>query len=458
MRRFAWQWLAINSLLVAALAARAEMRPQYGGTLHVSVREAPVSLDPADEAEADSFARRTLIRLIFDTLITMDESGRPVGALAESWQASRGNQRVQLRLRRGVKFHDGVPVSAEIVAAALRRANPTWNVRAENESVVIERDTADPDLIEGLALPRNAIARRDSQNRLSGTGPFHIADWQAGKKLVLGANEDYWRGRAFLDGIEIEMGRTLREQLADLEIGRTDIIEAPAEQIGRIPHDRYRVLRSAPVELVALLFTHEASSENERNAREALRWSVERGSMHNVFLRGAGEESASLLPTWISGYGFVFPREADLTKARLLRNQVRVLPSWSLAYDTRDPLAALIAERVALNAKDAGVAVRPNPQAAPADLRLVRIPLDSSNPWLAMTGVLTAAGLAQPAAKGHSLDDLYAAEQGILGSERIITLFHLPATYASAPNCTGWVVRPEGSLDVANAWLKRAQP
>ena len=51
-----------------------------------------------------------------------------------------GNQRWQFRIRRGVKFHDGTPLSAEMAAASLRAANPSWNVIADADSVVIERN------------------------------------------------------------------------------------------------------------------------------------------------------------------------------------------------------------------------------------------------------------------------------------------------------------------------------
>ena len=44
MRRFAWQWVVVSSMLL--MPAEAEMRPQYGGTLRVAMREAPMSLDP----------------------------------------------------------------------------------------------------------------------------------------------------------------------------------------------------------------------------------------------------------------------------------------------------------------------------------------------------------------------------------------------------------------------------
>jgi len=74
MKHFNWRWLAASSLLLA-LAAAAQTRPQYGGTLRVVMRAGPSSLDPADATQPDSFARRSLTLLMFDTLVTIDGSG-----------------------------------------------------------------------------------------------------------------------------------------------------------------------------------------------------------------------------------------------------------------------------------------------------------------------------------------------------------------------------------------------
>jgi len=193
MKPFACHWLALSSFLLSLLA-HADIRPQYGGTLHLLMHAAPTTLDPADSRVPDSFARRSMISLIFDTLVTMDEAGRPKPGLAESWQASKGNQHWQFRLRHGVKFHDGTPLTSDFVAASLRVANPAWSVRAEGDSVVIDGDQPNPEMLAEVALARNAIAKRDGGERFNGTGPFHIVEWQPGKKLTLGAEEDCWRG------------------------------------------------------------------------------------------------------------------------------------------------------------------------------------------------------------------------------------------------------------------------
>jgi ABC-type transport system substrate-binding protein len=457
MRLFDWRWLVVSSLLAGALAANAETRPQYGGTVHVAMRAAPMSLDPADSAQPDSFARRSLTMLIFDRLVTTDENGRVQASLAASWQVSPGNQRWQFRVRPGVKFHDGTALTAEIAAASLRAANPSWHVLADGDAVVIEPDGPDPELLAELALARNAIAKRNADGKPSGTGPFHVVDWQPGKKLTLAAEEGCWRGRPFLDGVEIEMGRSFRDQLIALELGRADLVEIAPEQSHRTALDGRRLASSLPIELLALLFTRDVKSEDDKTLRKALALSVERGSIRNVLLQGAGQPAASILPNWMSGYGFVFSADADLPRARHAREQVRAVPTWTVAYDASDPGARLVTERIALNARDAGLSLQPTTAAA-ADLRLVRIPIASADPWVALADVAALGGMSFAKNKSGSVADLYAAEQSLLATQRLIPLFHLPASYAGAPNLRNWTPRPDGGWSLADSWLGSGKP
>jgi ABC-type transport system substrate-binding protein len=485
MKLFGWRLVAISSVIVGsvtagATAAQAETRPQYGGALHVAMRAAPTSLDPAEidrtelgpadldragNAQADSFARRSLTLLMFDTLVTTDESGRVQPALATTWLATPrqafpgnqpGNQRWQFRIRSGVKFHDGTALTAEIAAASLRAANPSWNVSADADSVVIERASSSHSPLAELALPRNAIVKRIPGITPSGTGPFHIVEWQPGKKLALGAEEDCWRGRPFLDTIDIEMGKSFRDQINSLELGKADLVEVAAEQARQFSQNQVsqqgrRLASSAPLELLALAFARDAASPEEKLLRESLAWSVERGSIKSVLLQGAGEPAASILPNWMSGYEFVFPTNADLPRARQAREQVHTIPTWTIGYDGSDPVDRLLAERIALNAKDAGLSLQPT-SATGTDLGLVRIPLGSPDPWIALANLATLAGA--PIGKlGGSVEDLYASELALLATQRVIPLFHLPVSYAASANVKDWALRPDGSWTLEDAWL-----
>jgi hypothetical protein len=183
--------------------------------------------------------------------------------------------------------------------------------------------------------------------------------------------------------------------------------------------------------------------------------SVERGSIRSVLLQGAGQPTAAILPNWMNGYGFVFSTDADLQKARQAREQVRSIPTWTLGYDGTDPLARFFAERIALNAKDAGLLLQPT-AAASADVRLVRIPLDSADPWIALSDVANLAGLPLGKKQG-GVEDLYASEVALLATQRVIPLFHLPVSYASTSSLKNWSLRSDGSWTLADAWLGNAR-
>jgi ABC-type transport system substrate-binding protein len=444
-------------VLLGALFASAETRPQYGGTLHLMMRAAPSSLDPGDTTQPDSFARRTIASLLFDTLVTADQNGRATPALALSWQSSRGNQRVQFRLRPGVKFQDGTPLTPEIAASSLRRVNPAWNVISDGDSVAIEGGGSEAELLQKLTLPRNSIVRGDSEDKLSGTGPFQVVEWQPGKRLTLAAHDNCWRGRPFVDGIEISLGASFRDQMTAIELGKAEIVEVAPDQVSHISQDRFRLARSTAMSLMALVFARDAANDGEKTLRQALGLSVGRASMQSVLLQGSGQATAALLPTWMSGYGFVFSVDADIPKARQLRDSVQPVPTWALSYDSSDPLSRLLTERIALNARDAGLTLRPMPSNG-ADLRLIQIPLASPDPWIALNELLDQLGMPAPQRKGRSTEDLYSAEQSALATERVIPLFHLPASYAAQTNLRGWMVRSDGSVDLASAWLKSGQP
>src|SRR4051812_41600486 len=121
MRRTAFLFLAAASLIAAT-------RPHYGGTLRMRARTA--SLDPRSASNLRS--------AVFEPLVTFNESGQAQPALATSWSHDADFKRWEFHLRPGVKFHDGNPLSAEIVATALDKVGAV----AQGDSVVIRPQQA----------------------------------------------------------------------------------------------------------------------------------------------------------------------------------------------------------------------------------------------------------------------------------------------------------------------------
>ncbi|MBZ5704398.1 MAG: ABC transporter substrate-binding protein [Acidobacteriia bacterium] len=454
MRRFALPLLAASSLLLV-VAASAATRPHYGGILRVALRAAPASLDPADPNQPGSLARSNISRLMFDTLVTLDNRGRLHPSVATSWEAEPGNQRWHVYLRRGLSFHDGSAVTSDAVAASLRAANPTWKIFPLGDAVVIECDAPDPNLPAELALSRNGIAKRDG--KLLGTGPFAVADWQPGKKLTLTARDDYWGGRPFVDSIVIEMGKSFRDQMISLDLGKADLIEVAPEQAHRAAMENRSVQSSAPLELMALVFTRDRQSAEEGRLRQALVLSIDRAAMNTVLLQGGGEPAGGLLPNWMSGYAFLFTTDVNLPQARQVRGEVRQASPWTLGYDPADPVARVVAERVALNARDAGLSLQLSGSNS-ADLRLVRVPLVSLDPRVALASLATALGLPQPKFPGDSGDSLYAAETALLDSQRVIPLLHVRVAAGIGPTVRNWTASADGIWPLQDVWLSAEKP
>jgi peptide/nickel transport system substrate-binding protein len=447
--------LIVASSMLIATAATAATRPRYGGTLHVQMGDSVTSLDPADNNRRDSLAARNLLGLIFDTLVTLNDRGEPQPALSMSWQAEPGNQRWQFVLRPGVSFSDGTPMTPEVVAASLRRKNPGWKILTQETAVMIQLDAASPDLPAELALARNSIAKVDG-GKFVGTGPFVVNQWDPGKKAGLSARDDYWGGRPFLDSVEIEMGKNFRDETISYDLGQSQVIEIPSDQAHHATETR-QLRASKPVELVALLFTRDVQSPEDAKQRQALALSIDRNLLNRVVLQGGGEPTGGLLPDWLTGYGFLFPEGANFARAQQLRAEVPQSTLWNLSFDVSDPLAGVLADRVALNAGDAGLRIRLTNQGTP-DIQLVRVPLASLNPQVASGQITRFLGLAPPRFLGNTADDLYHAENAILQSQRVIPLLRLRTAWAVSKSVRNWEDTPDGTWRLPNVWLAAGKP
>jgi peptide/nickel transport system substrate-binding protein len=454
--------LLVATSACLAVSAAAATRPHYGGTLRLAMRDAPGSLDPADSSQPDSFSTRSLSRLVFDTLVVLDERGQPQPALSSGWQSESGSQRWQFTIRRGITFQDGSGVTPDTVAASLRRANPNWKVFTNGDAVVIECDRPTANLPAILALTRYGIAKRTS-GKLTGSGPFAVSAWDPGKKLTLAARDDYWGGRVFVDTIEIEMGKSYREQMILLDLGKADVVEVAPDQSRHAVAEGRRVETSAPIEYMALVFARDRQSVADGKLRQALGLSVDRKSMNSVLLQGGGEPSGALLPDWMTGYAFLFPTAVDMQQAQLTRGEVPQAPAWTLGYDADDPVARVIAERIALNARDAGLRLQPA-NSATADVRLARIPLASLDARVALSDLATKLGLAQRLFTGDRnsdqdpVGDLYAAEHALMQSQQVIPLLYLRNATALSARISGGFEGREGEWRLHSVWLRTEKP
>ena len=448
MRRIAFLFLVAASLLGAAEGAT---RPRYGGTLRVMLQSAPDSLElRSGGTPGDYWDAARIVALIADNLVELDVATHAQPALALTWQNDLNGKRWQFTLRRGVKFHDGTAASAATIAQILGERHSEWIVRGAGDLLTIESDSPMPSLLAELALPRNAILKRSANGLPVGTGAFRVSEFQPGKSLRLAANEESWAGRPFTDAIEIELGRSQRDQAIALELGKTDLIESPPQATAANGGSQ-SVRTSLPVELMALVFPANSKAQDVR-VREALALAVDRKPIQSVLLKGIGEPTASILPNWMTGYSRVFPAPANLQRAKVVLADSRQ-PALTVSYDPRDPQAQLIAERIALNAREIGITLRVSLSGV-ADVSLIRIVLPSSDPATSLREAARELGLQQPLIHGGSVDDLYQAERTLLDGHTVIPLFHLPVASVGGARVRNWRPGPTGNWNLSDVWLE----
>jgi len=249
------------------------------------------SLDPVDRPASPSerTGKNRTTASIFEGLTRLGWAGTVEPCLAVSWQHDRDFSKWVLSLRRGVKLHDGTPLNSTLASSALNAAMKGMRASASGDAVVIWSERPEPDLPRRLAQSQYSIFVRTADGHLAGTGPFRVAEWQASRRIKLTAHEEHWAGRPFVDAVEIEMGRALRDQLMDLELGKADIVELAANQVRSASQRGIPVITTLPTQLWALVFRRDSPAVQAERVREALALSIDRASAHTVLLQKQGE-------------------------------------------------------------------------------------------------------------------------------------------------------------------------
>lgn len=375
----------------------------------------------------------------------------------------------------------GLPV---LVAATAKRPHYGGTFRVEIGAAIASLDpSATP------ASPEEAAARteidsliydsRDADGRFSGaqgSGPFRISDWQPAKDLTLAANEKFSGGRPYVDAIEIAMSRGAKDRLLDLELNKTDFAKIAPQDARQASERGVRVSMSQPDELIALIFQSGASDKSTEPEREAVSAAIDRTAIANFILQKTGEPAAGLLPQWISGTEFLFAPPAtppDATaKTKELLGQNSSVPKLVLGYDSADPLAQAIAERIAVNAKEAGISITTLalPQGAATraasltrvDLVIARIRVASSEPAAALSAMLAATAMitevdASPLPTNATAQDVLDRERAVMKTHRIVPLDWVPQVYGLSARVRDWKAPSPGETwPFADVWLEPA--
>jgi peptide/nickel transport system substrate-binding protein len=239
IRRLAAGWIAAAALASAAPGAAAQ------GTELVIAIAAPISaLDPHFH---NLTPNNSLTKHVFENLIATDATQGLKPGLAESWKPL-DDRTWEVKLRRGVKFHDGTPFTAEDVIATFKRApdvpnspasfaqftRPVVSITAPDPHTVIFK-TAAPhpllprDLTSLQIIPKSLVAAKtedfNSGKAMIGTGPYKFVEYKPGDRVVFARNDAWWGPKPAWPKVQFRMISNNAARLAALLSGDVQMIE-----------------------------------------------------------------------------------------------------------------------------------------------------------------------------------------------------------------------------------------
>jgi peptide/nickel transport system substrate-binding protein len=234
--------LAAVSLCLALLTSPLIGTAAYAkDTLIVDLVSEPSSLDPQKQWNPDSYY---VYRNIYDNMLTRDDAGEIIPQIATAWNYVSDTE-IVFTIRDDVKFHDGVPLTAEDVAFSVKRiidpkfASPqlgqfnkitSAEVTGEHE-VTLKTDGAYPVLLAQLVklsiVPKHVVKKvGDDAFNLApvGSGPYKFDRWQRGVSVSLVRNDDYWGDKGAFASAEFRAVPDAATRVADLQSGAADLV------------------------------------------------------------------------------------------------------------------------------------------------------------------------------------------------------------------------------------------
>src|SRR5437870_11028860 len=299
----------LTVILAAALAAPAgaQEKPRYGGELIFAVPSEPPSYDAHRE---ETFGVIHPLAPHYNTLLRPDPADktatRIVGDLAESWTISKDGRTYTLKLRRGVKFHDGSEMTSKDVKASYDKIIfPAAGVASDRKGQyqnVEAVETPDPYTVRfrlkypqgsfllSLASPWNFIYKADIlakdmhwyETHVMGTGPFTFVEHVRGSHVVGKKNPNYWdKGKPYLDGFRALFVRDSAAQVSLIRGERAHIQFrgfSPKERdtLKGALGDKIRVQESPWDCILMVAINHDKKPYDDKRVRRALSLALDR--------------------------------------------------------------------------------------------------------------------------------------------------------------------------------------
>jgi len=339
---------AVVAMLVVSPASAAP-----AGKVVIAQGVDPTTLDMANQSESPA---SNVGRHIFDTLYERDPNLKIVPALATEMPKFVPPSAWEVKLRRGVKFHNGEDFNADSAKFTLERlAQGQGKLRGSSFFAPIDRvEIVDPYTIRvhtkkpwptflpvmtfaqsGMLPPKEAAGKETAQLSKNpiGTGPYKFVRWSKDEEIVLEANTAYFRGAPQIKTVVFRPIPDDAVRVAALQNGEIDLAVNIPPHLGTIidRHPKLFLSTAPSIRTIQLMFyTHQMDAQHkvtgtyngptaDKRVRQAIAYAIDADEIIKTVLDGKGVRVATMLPSMHFGFDpKLQPIKADPARAKKL--------------------------------------------------------------------------------------------------------------------------------------------
>jgi len=372
------------ALLLVAVPAAAAPEGEVTWAVHISL--APTWFDPA---ETPSVITPFMMLYALHDAVVKPMPGNPLApSLAESWTVSKDGLVYEFVLRKGPRFHNGDPVTAEDVKFSLERYRgggaATLKARVAGVDVVdpqrvrVRLKQPWPDFMTFYGTPATGAAwvvpkkyvdkvGDDGFKRAPiGAGPYRFVSFNPGVELVLEANEQYWRKPPTVKRLIFRSVPDDTTRLAMLKRGEADIaysIRGPlAEEVRRTPGLTLKA--TVPTFTEWLVFIDQWDPKSpwaDRRVRLAANLAIDRKALNDSEYLGFARVASSIIPRDFQFYWPAPPYPHDPARARQLLAEAGYPRGFDAGELTTDAVYAATGEAVINDFRAVGIRAKLRP-------------------------------------------------------------------------------------------------
>jgi len=282
-------------------------------TVTIAFPEAVTTMDP--QPAPRNSPRESMYEAVFDRYLQQDRQLKYHPQIVEAWSWGPDKMTMDLRVRQGVKFHDGSDLTAEDVAFSMERMKKDSIYRATYGKVkefqvkdkatmqlVFERfDPSFPRWLGFLAsfvVPKayfTKVGPEEFARKPVGSGPYRVVSFTPGSTLILEAFDRYWKGAPPIKRAVFKMVTDPTARVAEILSGSADITsEVPVEEFPRLASQAGLKGLKQPVADMATLYVNPRFEPNRKEeVRLAYHLAIDKKTLVDKVLLGFGIPSAS---------------------------------------------------------------------------------------------------------------------------------------------------------------------